>query len=65
MNFSFLEETPILNFICALVIVDARVRKMWTLCTQNKRPPLDIVRYFRTIELDGKIGDQHKNGHGR
>ena len=46
MDFCFLEETSIRNFTCALVIVDARVRKMWTFCTQSKRPPLATVRYF-------------------
>ena len=46
MDFCFLEETSIRNFTCALIIVDAKVRKMWTFCSQSKRPPLATVRYF-------------------
>ena len=46
MDFYLLEEISIRNFTCALVIMDARVRKMWIFFTQSKHPPLATVRYF-------------------
>ena len=46
MDFCFLEETSIRQFTCALVVVDAKVRKMWTFCTPGKRPPLATIRYL-------------------
>ena len=46
MDFCFLEEESIRKFTCALVIVDAKVRKMWTFNTPGKRPPLATIRYF-------------------
>ena len=46
MDFCFLDETSIRQFTCALVVVDAKVRKMWTFCTPGKRPPLATVRYL-------------------
>ena len=46
IDFWFLEVESIRKLTCALVIVDAKVRKMWTFCTPGKRPPLATIRYF-------------------
>ena len=46
MDFCFLDETSIRQFTCALVVVDAKVRKMWTFCTPGKRPPLATVKFL-------------------
>ena len=48
MDFCFIEIESIRKFTCALIIVDAKTRKVWTFCTPNKRPPLATVRYFLT-----------------
>ena len=48
MDFCFLEIESIRKFTCSLIIVDAKVRKMWTFNTQGKRPPIDTVRFFLT-----------------
>ena len=46
IDFSFYEITSIRGFTCVLIIVDALTRKVWAFCTPNKRPPLDIMRFF-------------------
>ena len=46
MDFSFLDETFIRQFTYALVVVDAKVRKMWIFCTPDKRPPLATVIFL-------------------
>ena len=46
MDFCFLHETSITKFTCALVVVDEKVRKMWTLCNPGKRPSQATVRYL-------------------
>ena len=48
MDFCFLEIESIRKFTCSLIIVDAKVRKMWTFNTQGKRPLIDTVRFFLT-----------------
>ena len=59
MDFCFLEEESIRKFTCALVIVDAKVRKRWTFNTPGKRPPLATIRYF--LEQLKQIGRQVLN----
>ena len=46
MDFYFLNEISIRGFIAVLLILDAKTRKMWQFPTPQKRPPLDIVRFF-------------------
>ena len=46
MDFCFLEEESIRKFTCALVIVDAKVRKMWTFNTPGNKSPLPTIKYF-------------------
>ena len=46
MDFCFLDETSIRQFTCTLVVVDAKVRKIWTFCTPGKRLPLVIVNFL-------------------
>ena len=36
MNFCLLEQTSIRQFTCALVVVDAKVRKIWTFALQKR-----------------------------
>ena len=38
-----MDETSIRPFTCDLVVVDAKVRKMWTFCTPGKRSSLATV----------------------
>ena len=46
MDFYFLNEVSIRGFIAVLLILDAKSRKMWQFPTPQKRPPIDIVRFF-------------------
>ena len=46
MDFCFLDETSIRQFTCAQVVVDAKVRKIWTFCTPGKRPPLTTLTFL-------------------
>ena len=46
MDVCFLDETSIWQFTCGLVVVDAKVRKIWTFCTPGKRLPLVIVNFL-------------------
>ena len=43
-GFLLFNEIFIRQFTCALVVVDAKVRKMWIFCTPGKRPPLATVK---------------------
>ena len=59
-DFCFMNKPSICGFTCVLVIVDARTRRLWVFCTPNKRPPVDILRYFlHTLRHEGK-----NNGRG-
>ena len=46
MDFCFLDETSIRQFTCALVVVDTKMRKIWTFYTPGKRPPLEYNRKY-------------------
>ena len=46
MDFCFLNEMSIRGFIAVLLILDAKTRRMWQFPTPQKRPPIDIVRFF-------------------
>ena len=63
IDFCFLEETSIRNFTCTIVIVDARVRKMWTFLRKAKDPIGYSKILLRANETDGNTGDQHKDGY--
>ena len=56
IDFCFLDETYIRQFTCTLVVVDTKVRKMWTFCTPGKRPPLATVNFL--LEQFKKMGRQ-------
>ena len=46
IDFYFMNEESIRNFTPTLLIVDAKIRKVWTFNTPDKRPPLNILRFF-------------------
>ena len=46
VDFFFTNNPSIHRFKAVLNTIDAKTRKMWKLCTPNKRPPLLIVRFF-------------------
>ena len=46
MYFYSLNEVSIHGFIAVLLVLDAKTRKMWQFPTPQKRPPLDIVKFF-------------------
>ena len=46
IDFYFMNEESIRKFTSTLLIVDAKTRKLWTFNTPNKRPPLNILRFF-------------------
>ena len=50
MDFYFLNEMSIRGFIAVLLILDAKIRNMWQFLTPQKRPHIDIVRFF-TMQL--------------
>ena len=59
MDFYFLDETSIRKLICDLVVIDAKVRKMWKFCSPGKQTPLETAQFL--LEQLKQIGRQVRN----
>jgi hypothetical protein len=46
VDFTFFDIKSICGFTAALRIVEKTTRRKWSFPTQNKRPPIDIFRFF-------------------
>ena len=43
-----MDSVSIRGFSAVLIVVDAKTRQLWKLCTLGKRPPFEMLRFFLT-----------------